>query len=103
LEQRGYIANGDKVADLISHQIYNLISAIVEEIANFYDEDATEVKLEFKEEEIDDDIYQKITPSYIKNRKNIDSAILSDSGIITIALVGELLTIDLKKAWFGFS
>lgn len=49
------------------------------------------------------DIYQKITPAYIKNRKNIDSAILSDSGIITIALVGELLTIDSKKAWFGFS
>ena len=57
MEQRGYIANGDKVADLISYQIYNLVSAIVEEVANFYDEGATEVKLEFKEEEINDDIY----------------------------------------------
>jgi len=49
-----------------------------------------------------DDIYQKVTPAYIKNRKNIDSAILSDSEIITISLVGELLTIDSEKAWFGF-
>lgn len=57
MEHRGYITDGDKFADLISYQIYNLISAIVEEVANFYDEDATEVKLEFKEEEIDDDIY----------------------------------------------
>jgi len=49
-----------------------------------------------------DYIYQKVTPAYIKNRKNINSAILSDREIITISLVSELLTIDSEKAWFGF-
>ncbi|ARC83138.1 transposase DDE domain protein [Clostridium argentinense CDC 2741] len=50
-----------------------------------------------------DDIYQKVTPAYIKYRRNIDKAIMSDSEIITLSLVGELLTIDSEKAWFGFS
>jgi len=48
-------------------------------------------------------IYQKVTPAYIKYRRNIDKAIMSDSEIITLSLVGELLTIDSEKAWFGFS
>ena len=49
-----------------------------------------------------DDIYQKVTPTYIKNRCNINDSILSDSEIITISIVGELLTIDSENAWFGF-
>ncbi|MDU2236826.1 MAG: IS982 family transposase [Fusobacterium periodonticum] len=49
-----------------------------------------------------DDIYQKVTPAYIKYRRNIDKAIMSDSEIITLSLIGELLTIDSEKAWFGF-
>ena len=49
-----------------------------------------------------DDIYQEITPTYIKERRNIKDAILSDSEIITISIVGELLTIDSEKAWLGF-
>ncbi|MFT9494171.1 IS982 family transposase [Anaerosolibacter sp.] len=49
-----------------------------------------------------DDIYQSITPTRIKNRRNINDAILSDSEIITISIVGELLTIDSEKAWLGF-
>ncbi|SNT22695.1 Transposase DDE domain-containing protein [Anaerovirgula multivorans] len=49
-----------------------------------------------------DDIYQRITPTYIKERKNINESILSDSEIITISIVGELLTIDSENAWFGF-
>lgn len=49
-----------------------------------------------------DDFYQKVTPTYIKNRRNIDKAIMSDSEIITLSIVGELLTIDSEKAWFGF-
>ncbi|WP_058485035.1 IS982 family transposase [Defluviitalea phaphyphila] len=49
-----------------------------------------------------DDIYQEIIPDNIRNRKNINLAILSDSEIITIALVGELLTIDSENAWFKF-
>lgn len=49
-----------------------------------------------------DDIYQKVTPVHIKNRRNIDKAIMHDSEIITLSLIGELLTIDPEKAWFGF-
>ena len=49
-----------------------------------------------------DDIYQKVTPTNIKNRRNINDSILSDSEIITINIVGELLTIDSENAWFGF-
>ncbi|KYH25290.1 hypothetical protein CLTEP_28070 [Clostridium tepidiprofundi DSM 19306] len=38
-----------------------------------------------------DDIYHGITPAHIKFRRNIDKAIMSDSEIITISIVGELL------------
>lgn len=50
-----------------------------------------------------DDIYHKVTPAFIKNRRNANKAIMSDSEIITLTLAGELLTIDSEKAWFGFS
>ena len=49
-----------------------------------------------------DDIYKRVTPTHIANRCNINDSIMSDSEIITISLVGELLTIDSEKAWFGF-
>lgn len=49
-----------------------------------------------------DDIYHEVTPTYIKERRNINESILSDSEIITISIVGELLTIDSEKAWLGF-
>lgn len=49
-----------------------------------------------------DDIYDKVTPTHIANRCNIKNSIMSDSEIITISIVGELLTIDSEKAWFGF-
>lgn len=49
-----------------------------------------------------DDIYQEVTPTYIKNRRNIKDSIMSDSEIITIGIVGELLTIDSERAWFNF-
>jgi hypothetical protein len=49
-----------------------------------------------------DDIYHKVTPTHIANRCNIYTSVMSDSEIITISIVGELLTIDSEKAWFGF-
>jgi len=49
-----------------------------------------------------DDIYQTFTPTHIKERRNINTCILSDSEIITISIVGELLTIDSENAWFNF-
>ncbi|WP_412034778.1 hypothetical protein [Tissierella pigra] len=45
---------------------------------------------------------KKITPTYIKERHNIKDAILNDSEIITISIVGELLLIDSEKAWLEF-
>lgn len=44
-----YIINGDNAAKLISSNVYNPVSSIVEIIANYYDADATEVKICFKE------------------------------------------------------
>lgn len=49
-----------------------------------------------------DDIYHKVTPTHIANCCNINTSVMSDSEIITISIVGELLTIDSEKAWFGF-
>lgn len=49
-----------------------------------------------------DDIYKIVTPTHIANRCNINDSIMSDSEIITISIVGELLTIDSEKAWFSF-
>ena len=45
-----------------------------------------------------DDLYNEHIPDEIKNRKNKETAIMSDSEIITITIVGELLTIDSEKA-----
>lgn len=50
-----------------------------------------------------DDIYQEVTPTHIKDRRNINDSIMSDSEIITISIVGELLTIDSEKAWYNFA
>ena len=43
-----------------------------------------------------DDIYNEIIPMSIRNRRNIKDRKLSDSEIITISIVGELLTIQKK-------
>ena len=48
-----------------------------------------------------DDIYNNIIPIDIRNRRNIKGSKLSDSEIITISIVGELLTIDSEKAFFS--
>ena len=48
-----------------------------------------------------DDIYNEIIPMSISNRRNINDSKLSDSEIITISIVGELLTIDSEKAFFS--
>ena len=49
-----------------------------------------------------DDLYQKVAPKQVKHRPNVDKALLSDSEIITIALCGEMLGFDSKKAWYSF-
>lgn len=47
-------------------------------------------------------IHQEIEPDSIKNRRNISTSIMHDSEIVTIALVGELLTIDSENVWSGY-
>ena len=49
-----------------------------------------------------DDLYKTTTPAEVQNRRHKDKAILSDSEIVTISLVGELMTIDSEKAWLSF-
>ena len=49
-----------------------------------------------------DDIYQKIAADKVKHRRNKDKAILSDSEIISIAVVGEAMGIDSEKAWYNY-
>ena len=48
-----------------------------------------------------DDIYNNIIPINIRNRRNIHDSKLSDSEIITISIIWELLTIDSEKAFFS--
>ncbi len=49
-----------------------------------------------------DDLYKKYAPDEIRNRKNISEALPSDSEIITISLVGEMMGIDSETAWHSF-
>ena len=48
-----------------------------------------------------DDIYNGIIPITVSDRRNIKDSKLSDSEIITISIVGELLTIASENAFFS--
>lgn len=49
-----------------------------------------------------DDIYLEVTPIHIRNRRNIGESNLSDSEIITIAILGEAFGLSSEKSWFNF-
>ena len=49
-----------------------------------------------------DDIYHKIIPDHIRFRRNYSESKLSDSEIITLAIVGEIHSISSEKAWFNY-
>lgn len=49
-----------------------------------------------------DDLYKQIAPESVSNRRNVDSAKLSDSEIIALSICGELIGIDSEKAWYSF-
>lgn len=49
-----------------------------------------------------DDLYQECVPESIKHRLHKEKAKLSDSEIITIALAGEVMSIDSENAWVPF-
>ena len=49
-----------------------------------------------------DELYQKYVPDSISKRRNVLTAKLTDSEIITISICGELAGIDSESAWFSF-
>lgn len=50
-----------------------------------------------------DDIYHHIIPVQIRYRRNYDCSKLSDSEIITLAIVREIHGISSEKAWFSYA
>jgi hypothetical protein len=49
-----------------------------------------------------DDIYKEVAPPAVKHRKQKETAIMSDSEIITISILGELLGHDSENAWVSY-
>lgn len=49
-----------------------------------------------------DDLYQQFAPACVSQRRNADSARLSDSEIITLSICGELIGMDSENAWYSF-
>lgn len=49
-----------------------------------------------------DDLYQQSAPTSVSHRRNVDTAKMSDSEIITLSICGELLGIDSENAWYFF-
>lgn len=49
-----------------------------------------------------DDLYQQSAPVCVSRRRNIHTAKMSDSEIITLGICGELIGIDSEKAWYSF-
>ncbi len=49
-----------------------------------------------------DDIQQEVTPAYIKNRRNNNNSIMSDSEIITVSLSGKLMSINSENSWVEY-
>jgi len=49
-----------------------------------------------------DELYREIIPNEIKKRLHWEKAILSDSEVITIAIVGEIMSVDSENAWISY-
>ena len=49
-----------------------------------------------------DDLYQPFAPASVSQRRNVNTAKMSDSEIITLGIRGELLGIDSENAWYAF-
>lgn len=49
-----------------------------------------------------DELYNQFAPPNVSGRRNIRSAKLSDSEIITICICGELIGIDSENARYSF-
>ena len=49
------------------------------------------------------EIYENTVPNCVKRRKNFDKRKMSDSDIIALSIVGELLGIDSERCLYGFA
>jgi len=49
-----------------------------------------------------DDLYEESVPEKIKKRLHKDKAILTDSEIITISVLGEILSVPSENAWVSY-
>lgn len=49
-----------------------------------------------------DDLYHQFVPYSVSQRRNVDTAKMSDSEIITLSICGELAGIDSENAWYSF-
>ena len=49
-----------------------------------------------------DDLYQQVIPVSVSQRRNVDTAKMSDSEIITLSICGELTGTDSENAWYSF-
>lgn len=49
-----------------------------------------------------DDLYHQFVPISVSQRRNVDTAKMSDSEIITLSICGELAGIDSENAWYSF-
>lgn len=48
------------------------------------------------------DLYTEVTPTRIKERKNVQKLKMSDEEIITISIIGELMGVDSETAWYNY-
>lgn len=49
-----------------------------------------------------DDLYRQVVPVSVSQRRNVDTAKMSDSEIIALSICGELTGTDSEKAWYSF-
>ena len=49
-----------------------------------------------------DDLYQQSAPASVSQRKNVNTAKMSDPEIITLSICSELIGIDSENAWYSF-
>lgn len=49
-----------------------------------------------------DDLYKQFAPASVSQRRNVNTAKMSDSEIITLSICGELVGTDSENAWYSF-
>ena len=49
-----------------------------------------------------DDLYKQFVPVSVSQRRNVNTAKMSDSEIITLSICGELVGTDSENAWYSF-